>query len=186
MKFVKFLKENKIITLSLIIVILSFVLLALPGQFAHFVPKHIDPNTYKFYLNGYQWMFGTTKNVLDEAIGPAIGSGIAAFVLLILSFFGLLFSKKSSFVSLLVSLALITVAILFFTVSPATAKAYPDTIFYVSENGDFHNMSWAPYLIGSLTIIAGGLMMYRTVLVLKDEVKRPTQGKGPTYSYLHK
>lgn len=185
MKFVKFLKENKIITLSLIIVILSFVLLALPGQFAHFGIKHINPNTYRFYLSGYQWMFGSVEDVLGNAIGSAVGSGIAAFVILILAFGGLFFSKKSSFVSLLVSLALITVAILFFTSSSATAKAY-STVYVLSENGEFHNMAWVPYVVGSLTIIAGGLMMYRTVLVLKDEVKRPTQGKGPTYSYLHK
>ena len=59
MKLVKFLKENKIITLALAIVILSFVFFALPGQYAHFVPKNttVSPKTYEFYLSGYEWMF---------------------------------------------------------------------------------------------------------------------------------
>ena len=186
MKVVKFLKENKIITLSLIIVILSFVLLALPGQFAHLdVGPMREKITYKYNLNGYQWMFATVKNVFDKPIGSPVGSGIAAFVMLILVFVGLLFSKKSSFASLLVSLALITISILFFASSVATEKAY-SSVYTIDPNGEYHNMSWVPYVVGSLTIIAGGLMMYRTVLVLRDEIKRPTQGKGPTYSYLHK
>ena len=178
--------KNRAILITLIIVVLSFVLLALPGQFAHFgVEKFVPRTTYKYNLSGYQWMFGTVKNSLDNAIGSAVGSGIAAFVILILVFVGLFFCKKSSFVSLLVSLALITVAILFFSSSAATAKAYSE-VYVLSEKGDFTNMSWVPYVIASLTLIGGGIMMYRTVLVMKEEVKRPSQGKGPSYSYLHK
>ena len=178
--------KNRAILITLIIVVLSFVLLALPGQFAHFgVDKFVPRTTYKYNLSGYQWMFGTVKNTLDKAIGSAVGSGIAAFVILILVFVGLFFCKKSSFISLLVSLALIAVAIIFFASSAATAKAY-SSVYVLSENGDFTNMSWVPYVVASLTLIGGGIMMYRTVLVMKEEVKRPSQGKGPTYSYLHK
>ena len=185
MKLVKFLKENKAIALSFVIVALSFILLAIPKSFAHLGVEHVNPNTYHYYLSGYEWMFGTVKNALDKAIGSAVPAGIAALSLLALSFVGLCFSKKSSFVALLTSLALITVAILFFASGAATAKAYPD-LYQIAENGEFSNMYWAPYVIASLTLIAGGLMMYRTILVMKDEVKRPTQAKGPSYSYLHK
>ena len=212
----KFIRENKAITLSLFIVVLSLVLLAIPKSFAHLGVDIIKKgaNTYHYYMSGYEWMFGTVKKIGDAktAIGSAVPSGIAALSLLALSFCGLCFSKKSSFVlsiflnipfagnpffplktfpfvkpatSFLTSLALITVAILFFASSAATAKAYPD-VYQIAENGEFSNMSWAPYVIGALTLIAGGLMMYRTILVMRDEVKRPTQAKGTSYSYLHK
>lgn len=185
----KFIRENKAITLSLFIVVLSLVLLAIPKSFAHLGVDVIKKgaNTYHYYMSGYEWMFGTVKKIGDAktAIGSAVPAGIAALSLLALSFCGLCFSKKSSFAALLTSLALITVAILFFASSAATAKAYPD-VYQIAENGEFSNMSWAPYVIGALTLIAGGLMMYRTILVMRDEVKRPTQTKGTSYSYLHK
>jgi hypothetical protein len=47
-------------------------------------------------------------------------------------------------------------------------------------------MSWVPYVVASLSLISGGLMMYRTILVMKDEVKKPSQAKGSSYSYLRK
>lgn len=186
MKLVKFIKENKVIVFALAIVVLSLVLLALPGQYAHYGvgPIRDGKATYAFYLSGYQWMFGTVENVVGDKIGSAVPSVIAALVLLGLSFIGLLFSKKSSFVALLVSLALVVVAVLFFTTSPAGFKAYPN--FLPAEDGDFTYMSWVPYVVASFTLIAGGLMMYRTVLVMRDEIKHPSQPKGPTYSYLHK
>ena len=188
MKLVNFIKENKIIVLALVIVLLAFGLLALPGQFAHYDLNSLNGKaTYKYNLSGYQWIFGTVKKLYtknDEKIGKAVASGIAAIVLLGLSFVGLCFSKKSSFVALLTSLALITVSILFFTCSAAGLKAYPD--YKPAENHDFTLMSWVPYVVASLTLIAGGLMLYRTILVMKSEVQHPTTNKGPSYSYLRK
>ena len=181
------LSKSKIIIFAIVIVALSLIFLALPGQFAHYGIKEIGPrNTYQYNLSGYQWMFGTVAKSYDSSskIGSAVPAGIAALVLLGLSFIGLLFSKKSSFVSLLVSLALITVAILFFCSPAAGRKAYPS--FLPAEDGDYTLMSWVPFVNASLTLIAGGLMMYRTVLVMKEETKRPNQPKGPSYSYLHK
>ena len=177
----KFIKENKIIVLALVVVLLSFGFLALPGQFAHYYAN--GKNTFFYNLNGYQWMFGTVKKALGNAIGKASAHGIAALVLLAICVPGLLFSKKSSFVALLTTLALITVAVLFFTVSAAGAKAYPT--YHTYGKGDYA-YGWVPYLIGGLLIAAALLMGYRTFLVMRDEVKRPTQQKGPQYNYLHK
>ena len=189
MKFVgkalAFIKENKIIVFALAIVLLSFVFLALPGQFAHY--GYLSPKLgYTYKLNGYQWMFGTVKNqYLDEKIGSASAQGIAILVMLVLCVPGLLFSKKSSFVSLLTSLALITISILFFTISAAGLKAYP--AFLPAKNGEYSLMFWVPYVLGGLIVLAGGLMGYRTFKAMKDEVKHPTaSNKGPTYNYLHK
>ena len=177
----KFIKENKIIVLALVIVLLSFGFLALPGQFAHYSAN--GKNTFFYNLSGYQWMFGTAKNSLGNEIGSASAQGIAALALLALCVPGLLFSKKSSFVALLTTLALITVSVLFFTVSAAGAKAYK--VFHDFGTGDYA-YGWVPYLIGGLVVAAGLLMGYRTFIVMKNEVKSPTQSKGPTYSYLHK
>lgn len=193
MKVVKFIKENKTIVFALLVVLLSFALLALPGQFAHFgldTPKN-GHNTFKYNLSGYQFIFGTFKNPhTDAQIGGPVAQGIAAFVMLILCAVGLVFAKKSSFVSLIVSLALIVIAILFFTISVAGSKVYtgnPD--FYPASKDSTTKYSlynWVPYVIGGLTIVSGLLLFYRTFKVMRDEVKRPQQAKGPSYSYLHK
>ena len=186
-KCLAFCKENKIIVFALAVVLLSFVFLALPGQFAHYnldgyVKNHY---TFKYNLNGYQWFFGTFEDKLGNKIGSASAQGIAIFVMLILCIPGLIFSKKSSFVALLTSLALVTIAILFFTISAAGPKAYP--LWHIkAKDSEYSLMCWVPYLLGSFIILAGGAMCYRTFLVMKDEIKRPSQPKGPTYSYLKK
>ena len=189
-KCISFVKENKIIVCALAIVLLSFVFLALPGQFAHygvdgFVKNHY---TFKHKLNGYQWFFNSytygPSSVKLGAKAPA--QGIAIFVMLILCVPGLLFSKKSSFVALLTSLTLVTVAILFFTISAAGLKAYP--AWHIPEKDHkYILMGWVPYLLGSFIMLAGLAMSYRTFLVLKAEAKAPIQPKGgPSYSYLKK
>ena len=187
----KFVKENKTIVFALVIVLLCFVLLALPGQFAHFVAKdlnsHIPSERFQYRLSGFEWIFATRKNsVTSEAIGKVTAHGISMYVLLVLCIPGLLFSKKSSFVSLLTSLALITVAILFFTLTYVNLKAYSSVIVNGEFAEEFNYLMWVPWLVGGLTMLAGLLMSYRTFKVLKDEVKQPMQAsKGPKYSYLN-
>lgn len=187
-KTIAFVRENKIITFAFAVVILSFVFLALPGQFAHYGPLNLSQKPYEFAykLSGYQFIFGTVKNSFTgEKIGHYSKEGVAIFVLLILTIPGLIFSKKSSFVSLVTGLVLVTVSILFFTISKAGLKAYPS--FLQEENHLYSLILWVPYVLGGFIIIAGGLVLYRTVMVMKDEVKHPTQStKGPSYNYLHK
>ena len=175
MKLLAFIKQNKAIVLALVIVLLSFGLLALPGQFAHYNIQSISGNkiTYKYYLSGYQWIFNG-----GDQIGKVVPEGIAAIVLLGLCVPGLLFSKKSSFVAMLTSLALIVVAILFFTVAAYGPKFYN---FPKLDKGS--HFSWVAYVVGALTILAGAFMTYRTVMVMKNEIKSPSQSKS-SYSYL--
>ena len=147
--------------------------------------------SYEYYFSGYEWMFATKQDMLGNDLGKPVAQGIAIFVMLILCVPGLLFSKKSSFVALLTSLALITISILFFSIS-AAKESYTT----ISEGWGAYNkkepgpkftlMSWVPYVTGSLIFIVGALMSYRTYKVMKEEIKRPSQPKGPTYSYLHK
>ncbi len=189
MKFVKFVKENKIIVAALVVVLLSFVFLALPGQFAHYGVNILSSkklsDRYSYLLNGYQWFFATESTALGTKLGTASAQGIAIFVMLILCVPGLLFSKKSSFVAMLTSLALVTIAILFFTISAAGPKSYPNW-HIPADNHEYTLMGWVPYVLGSLIMLAGLAMCYRTFLVMKDEVKNPTTSKGPSYSYLKK
>ena len=187
MKLLAFIKQNKIIVLALLIVLLSFGLLALPGQFAHYGPLNLSSKVaserFAFRLSGYEWIFATAKTKLDAKIGTVSAQGVATIVLLGLCVPGLLFSKKSSFVALLTSLALITVAVLFLSISAAGPKSYPDYHIRPADNG-YSLMLWVPYVIGGLTLVAGGLMTYHTVIVMKNEVKSPSQTKGSSYSYL--
>ena len=190
-KCISFVKENKIIVFALAVVLLSFIFLALPGQFAHYQVNQLGKHpTYDYNLSGYDFMFGIAKHKTSGNDMPhvkPIAQGIAIFVMLILCVPGLLFSKKSSFVALLTSLALITIAVLLFTISAASYKAYGEyKIHVISENHDYSNISWVPYLLGAFILIAGLAMSYRTFLVMKEEVKHPTQPKGPSYNYLHK
>ena len=183
-KCITFIKENRIIVFALCIVLLSFVFLALPGQFAHygFNISSKASTRWNYHLSGYQWIFGTyTTKYTDTTLGGPVAQGIAAFVMLILCVPGLLFSKKSSFVALLTSLALIVISILFFTISVPGRDIYKEI-----KPEDYSFMSWVPYVIASFVLLAGGLMAYRTVLVMKDEIKHPSQSKGPSYNYLHK
>ena len=187
-KCINFCKENKIIVAALAVVLLSFVFLALPGQFAHYgvlnLKSKVASERFAYRLNGYQWIFATKENVLGNKIGKVPAQGVAIFVMLILAIPGLLFSKKSSFVALLASLELVVIAILFFTISAAGLKAYPS--FLPAENHEYSLMNWVPYVVGSLIMLVGLAMCYRTFLVLKAEAKAPVQPKGPSYSYLKK
>ena len=172
----KFIKENKILVSALLIVILAFVLLAIPEQFAHFGPAK---EGFLYNLSGYQFIFGTEIGDLPNKIVP---QGLAIFVMLVVTFVGLLFSKKSSFVCMLSGLSLLVISILFFTISGAGQKVYK--AFDMTNKFAY---GWVPYLLGALILVAAGLVLYRTVIVMKDEIKHPTQSaKGPTYNYLHK
>lgn len=185
-KCINFCKENKIIVAALAVVLLSFVFLALPGQFGHYLLDSTvkKPYTYNYNLSGYGFMFGIAKHkYTGEQLSDfkPVAQGIAIFIMLILCVPGLLFSKKSSFVALLTSLSLVTIAILFFTISAASP------VVGKSSNADARiYMDWVPYVLGGLIMLVGLAMCYRTFLVLKEEAKSPTQPKGPSYSYLKK
>ena len=190
MKLLKFVKENKAIVFALVVVALAFGLLALPGQFAHWNPNGATEKivtSYKDNLSGYQWMFGTYEPAYGSKEYPAFAQGISMFVLLVVSVPGLIFSKKSSFVSLLTSIVLVVLSILFFTSSVATVKAYDLQVWTKDVGGPrFYAVTWLPYVLGGLILLAGAALGYRTFKVMKSETGRPNQPKGPSYSYLHK
>lgn len=177
MKLIKFVKENKIIVFSLFVIALAFIFLALPGQFAKF--EIYKGSEFNYKLSGYQFIFGIEDRDLPN---KPVAQGIAIFVMLVLTFGGLIFSKKSSFVSMLCGLSLLVISILFFTISVAGQKVY--TIWDQTNNFKY---GWVAYLSGALILVAAGLVIYRTVIMMKNEIKHPAPvSKGPTYNYLHK
>lgn len=181
-KIIKFVKENKIVVFSLAVIVLSFILFALPGQFAHY---ELVGKKFNYNLSGYQWIFNTMVkkgNGITAKVGNSVvGQGIAVIVMLAIAIPGLIFSRKSSFVTLVTGLDLLVTSILLFTISNAGLKAYP----YAQLVG--HSlMNWVPYVVGALVVIAAGLVIYKAVMMMKDEIKHPVQPKGPTYNYLHK
>lgn len=177
MKLIKFVKENKIVIFSLFVIALTFVFLALPGQFSEY--GLIQGKEFEYKLSGYQFIFGYENHDLPN---KPVAQGIAIFVMLVLTFGALIFSKKSSFVSLLCGLSLLVISILFFTISVAGQKVYAQW----DLTNDF-KYGWVAYLSGALILIAAGLVIYRTVIMMKNEIKHPAPvSKGPSYNYLHK
>ena len=175
----KFVKENKIIVLAMTVIVLSLILLAIPGQFAH---ANLIGDKYSLHFGGYEFIFNTRTSVLDAKYGVSvIGAGIAIIVMMVLSLVGLVFSKKSSFVMMITGLMMLTVSILFFTMEGAAEKSYPAFVF---NEGKI--ITWVNYVAGALMIIAAALVIYKAVMVMKDEIKHPAKPKGPSYNYLKK
>lgn len=176
----KFIKENKIIVFALFVIVLSLGLLAVPG----FTRSHLVGDEPKYLLSGYQTFFNTkytAASVLEtKVLTGTVAAGIAAIVMLGVTFIGMLFSKKSSFVMALCGLSLLAIAILFFTMEASVTK-----VIRIPFEGK-SNCGWVTYVLGALNLIASGLVIYKTVLVMKDEIKHPAKPKGPTYNYLKK
>lgn len=175
----KFIKENKIFVIALAVIVLCGILLALPGQSFHTVP-FVDG--FKEHFNAYQFMFGRCQTTAGVAFGKVVPAGIALVVLAVLSIVGLVFSNKSSFIAMLTGVAMLVSSILLFTFTKSGYKAYG---MYLDKN--FGGMSWAVWLSASFMLIASALVIYKAVLMLKDELKKPAKAnKGPTYNYLKK
>ena len=175
----KFLKENKLAVLSIGAIVICAILLAIPGQFAHF---GIKADGYQHYLSGYQFFFNSYKNTLGNAIGSVVGSGIAIIVLAVVAIALICLWKKSSFFVLLASLVNLTISILFFSMEAAAGKAYP--AFQPFEGRSF--VGWPTYVCGALIILVAIYLGYKAVMMMKDEIKHPSQPKGPSYNYLKK
>ena len=175
----KFLKENKLAVLSIGAIVLCAILLAIPGQFAHF---GIVGDGYLHYLSGYQFFFNTYKNTLGNTIGSVVGSGIAIIVLAAVAIALICFWKKSSFFVLLASLVNLTISILFFSMEASAGKAY--SAFKPFEGRTF--IGWPTYLCGAIIVLVAIYLGYKAVMMMKDEIKHPSQPKGPSYSYLKK
>lgn len=175
----KFIKENKVFVIALAVIVLCGILLGLPGQSFHTVP-FVDG--FKEHFNCYKFMFGRCETTAGVAFGKVVPAGIACVVLVGLSIAGLFFSNKSSFIAMLTGAAMLVASILMFTFTKSGYKAYG---MYLDKN--FGGMGWAVWVSASLMLLASALVIYKAVLMLKDEMKRPAKSNnGPSYNYLKK
>lgn len=175
----KFLKENKIAVLSIGAIVICAILLAIPGQFAHF---GIVGDGYKHYLGGYQFFFNTYTNQLGDKIGSVVGGGIAIIVLAAVAVALICFWKKSSFFVLLAAIVNLVISILFFNMENFAKKAYSS--FQIFEGRSF--VGWPTYVCGALIILVAIYLGYKAVMMMKDEIKHPSKPQGPSYNYLKK
>lgn len=197
-KLIKFVKENLVAVVGIGAIVLSLLLMLLPGQFAHLYPVG-DTTNEIFHLNGYEFFFNTKvvgettyhpgflhnqSNLADEAI--ALPAGIAIFVLMVLAVACLVLNKKSSILLAAATLLLVATSILFFAMEASVQDIYG--ISWSSEifgkEKAYGVIQWVSYFDGALLILAAGFVGYKTVLAFKDEIKHPQQPKKNDYSYL--
>ena len=191
-KILKFVKENKIILFALAVIVLSFIFLALPGQFLRYgIGTKIGNNKYEwaYELSGYQFIFNKGTDILGGKLGAkVVGQGVVIIVFLAVCVPGLIVSNKTSFFTMLTGLLLVVTGILFFTLSKAMYKCYPNFDPLLNDaDKKISILKWVPFVLGSLVLIAGLLVTYKAVKMMKNEIKHPTAGnKTPTYNYLKK
>lgn len=175
----KFIKENKLAVLSVVAVVVCAILLAIPGQYAHF---GIVTDTYTYKLSGYQLFFNTGVDKIGNALGSLVGGCVAILVLAALGLISIFFGKKSSFFVLLAAIFDLVVASLFFGMENFVAKSY--TRFRTFEGKFF--VSWPNYICASIFILLAIYLGYKAIMMMKDEIKHPSTPKGPSYNYLKK
>ena len=171
----KFLKENKVAVLSIGAIVLMMLLLLIPG-FARF-----DANS-EIKANGYQFFFNLMKKpgANENPYGTGtVGAGIAVFVLAGLTIGMFCIAKLSSFFVLLGGLLNLANSIIFFSMEAGARKVY-----VLTDAGNI--CGWVTYVIAVILLAAAAYAIYKAVLMMKDEIKHPSQPKGPSYNYLKK
>ncbi len=191
-KLTKFVKENIAAVVGIAAIVLSLLLMLLPGQFADLRTSTIDRNK----LNGYEFLFNTfyrdgkwfhyENRAFIEGAGKVLPAAIAIIVLFVLSIVCFCFYKKSSAILMLGGLLTVVSSIFFFAMESNAAKKY-GLVYANTVNGKAHYLgvvSWASYVIGAILLIAGAFAIYKSILMLKEEIKHPQQPKKNDYSYL--
>ena len=174
----KFLKQYRVAVLSIGAIVLSLLLLLIPG-FAHFEKIGDD---YQYLANGYQFFFNLKAHNGEVASKFGTGNVKAGIAIIVLSGLALIMfclTKFSSFFVLMGGLMNLTNSILFFSMEASANKVYP-------PHDDWTTCGWVTYFIGALLVIAAGYALYKAVLMMRDEIKHPAQPKGPSYNYLKK
>ena len=175
----KFIKANKLAVLSIAVFVLVAILLALPGQFTHFLPN--GDKTFTYNLNGYQTIFNAGKNHLNNALGNSVvGGGIAIVVLVFVSIALICLTNISSFFVLLSAIVNVIIGSLFFAMEGFVSKSYPFPVIDKAFCG------WPTYLCGALVMLLALYVGYNAVKMMISEVKHPSAPKGPSYNYLKK
>ena len=174
----KFLKANKLAVLSIGAIVLMMLLLLIPG-FAHY--DYLG-GKFNVLANGYEFFFNlkTHPGAIAAPYGSGnVGAGIAVFVLAGLAIVMFCLAKLSSFFVLLGGLLNLATSILFFSMEAGARKVY-----VLTDAGNI--CGWVTYVIAVILLAAAAYAIYKAVLMMKDEIKHPSQPKGPSYNYLKK
>ena len=150
------------------LIAVAFGLLAIPQSFFAY-------NAGKF--NGYEAIFYANTYLEDNAtFAHASVGGIIAMSLAVLAVPFFFLVKKSSASYLLAGILTSVSGILFLAMKLWFAIIY-------RGNGAW-DILWVTYVIGALLVIAGGLSIYCSIILLKEEKVAPLKDKS--YSYLKK
>ncbi len=153
------------------LIAVAFGLLAIPGQFFYY------NSTTSGACNGYEAIFYASEYLQNNAtFAHASVGGIIAMSLAVLAVPFFFLVKKSSASYLLAGILTSVSGILFLAMKLWFAIIY-------RGNGAW-DILWVTYVIGALLVIAGGLSIYCSIILLREEKVAPLKDKS--YSYLKK
>ena len=150
------------------LIVLAFGLLAIPGSFFTYAPRS---------YNGYQAIFYADTLLQENAtFARASVGGIIAMSLAVLAVPFFFLVKKSSASYLLAGVLTAVSGTLVLAMKLWFAIIY-------RGNGSWEIL-WVTYVIGALLLVAGGLAIYSSIVLLNEEKASPLKSKG--YSYIKK
>ena len=164
---------------SVVIIAISFGLLALPGQFYNLILEKTNPQP---VMSGYEFIFNALPETFKSYTGVyevgASGLGIAALVMMVLALPCFILVRKSSALPLFGAILIFIAGLFFLLMKPWGA----DPMFkaYIKSGA----VLWVSYVIGALLVLAAIAIVYFTIKVLKEEKVAPKSNVG--YSYLKK
>ena len=157
---------------SLLVILVSFGLLAIP-QFI------LENGTNHYDINGYQFFFNAGSDLYKGSLKPqhVSGLGIASIVLMALAIVSYVFAYQSSAFSLFGGLLSVASSVLFFCMNLSKNEVY----------GHFRSrveVGWVAYVIGGLLVVSGLLAIYGSIKLMLQEKKVIASSKS--YSYIKK
>ena len=167
---------------SLIVIVISYGLLAIPGQF---VGMFNDGKLFPVQgssIAGYEYIFHCVQKIGDNenpffSSGRASAAGIMAVIFMFFACGSFALHKKSTALPLLGGILETLSGFFFVMTTPFACLCYPDKISSIRA-------MWLPYVLGSVMVVLGLLAIYFSVVELKKE-KVTLASKGG-YSYLKK
>ena len=168
--------------ISIVIIVVSYGLLAIPGQFVGmFRDGKLFPGE-GTSIAGYEYIFhciqkiGSVENPYFSN-GRASAAGIMAVIFMFFALGGFALYKTSSALPLLGGILETLSGFFLLMTTPFACLCYPKEISSIRA-------MWLPYVIGALLLIAGLVATYLAIVELRKE-KATLASKGG-YSYLKK
>lgn len=162
---------------SIVVILITFGLLAIPGQYIGLSKVHTQGTT----LAGYEYIFhvirdiGSTANPYFSSGRPSV-TGIIAIVFIALAAASFVFYKKSTALPLLGGILELVAGFFFLMTTPFSHLIY-------KQRSDL-SAGFVPYVVGSLLVVLGIAAIVFSILELRKE-KVVLETKGG-YSYLKK